>query len=92
MARLKSLNLDGMRAAVGTLPRRRVEPEVEEALQDHKDLKRQTLYLPFAVHDQLRDLAHVKRISQQELFRRALDMLFESEGLRSWDELRGKRK
>lgn len=63
-----------------------VAPEIEEA-PDDRDTKRQTLYLPIAVHDQIRDLAHAKRCSQQELFRRALDHLFAEEGLPSWGEL-----
>ena len=64
-----------------------VVPSQEEEAHDDKDTKRQTLYLPIAVHDQIRDIAHAKRCSQQELFRRALDHLFAEEGLPSWGEL-----
>ena len=51
---------------------------------------RQTLYLPAPVHDQIRDAAHAKRVSQQKIFQAALDLWFEAEGLKSWAELTGK--
>lgn len=63
------------------------EPELAPEEPVSKDAKRQTFYLPLAVHDQFRDLSHAKRCSQQELFRRAADLLFAQEGLPSWGQL-----
>lgn len=55
-------------------------------------VKRQTIYMPFAVHDQLRELAFIERTSQQELIREAMDMLFEARGRRSWSDLKAEPK
>ena len=76
-------------AAIKSLPKRAESEADDPAFEDRKDPteKRQSLYLPIPVHEQLRELAYTKRVSQQELFRRALDMLFADEGLPSWDEL-----
>jgi hypothetical protein len=66
------------------------EPEpitLEDDDADAKGKVRQTLHLPPAVHQQLRELAFRKRVSQQELFRRALDLLFKDEKVKLWDEL-----
>jgi hypothetical protein len=73
--------------AVAGLPKKTVR-ELDAVITEEKASVRQTLYLPKAVHDQIRDAAHEKRISQQEIFRQALDMWFEQEGLASWDELK----
>jgi hypothetical protein len=59
-------------------------------VDEDKIFVRQTLYLPKAVHDQIRDAAHAKRCSQQEIFRQALELWFSREGLASWEELTGK--
>ncbi len=77
----------GIKGAVARLPQRVVKAEIEQAIGDEKAKVRQTLYLPRAVHDQIRDAAHEKRISQQEIFRQALDLWFAQDGLASWDEL-----
>lgn len=78
----------GIGSAVARLPKKPGPADVVEA--EEKPEKRQTLYLPNPVHDQIRDAAHAKRISQQEIFRRALDLWFAQEGLASWKELTGK--
>jgi hypothetical protein len=57
---------------------------------DPRGMRKQTLYLPPAVHEQLRLLAFTRKTSQQELFRQSLNMLFEREGLPSWEKLEGK--
>ncbi len=75
--------------AVAGLPKRPAL-EAEPVAPEEKASVRQTLYLPKRVHDQIRDAAHAKRISQQEIFRQALDLWFSREGLASWDELAGK--
>jgi len=51
-----------------------------------KDDKRQTIHMPFGVHDQLRTLAFNERTSQQELLRQGVDMLFAARGVSSWDQ------
>ena len=68
-----------LKSAVARLPKRQA-PELEPIAPEEKPSVRQTLYLPKAVHDQIRDAAHAKRCSQQELFRQALDLWFEREG------------
>jgi len=69
-----------------TVDRRdRGKDELEEP--DRSD-KRQTLYLPYHVHEALRNIAHNERKSQQELFREAIDWLLRDRGEPSWDELK----
>jgi hypothetical protein len=78
----------GIKDAVSSLPRKVVKAEVEQAMGDQeKATVRQTLYLPKPVHDQIREAAFAKRISQQEIFRQALDLWFEHEGLPDWTSL-----
>jgi len=49
--------------------------------------KRQTLYMPPQVHDQMRELAYVERTTQQDLMREAMDMMFKARGKKTWKEL-----
>lgn len=49
-------------------------------------VKRLTLYLPFGVHEKLREVAFARRINQQDIMRAALDLWLAKEGLGSWDE------
>lgn len=53
--------------AVAGLPKKPAR-DVEAIIPEEKASVRQTLYLPRRVHDQIRDAAHEKRISQQEIF------------------------
>ena len=83
----------GMRSITSILPKPKLAtdgPETGAADDSGESVKKQTLYLPFGVHDQIRDEAHAKRISQQEIFRRALDLYFADAGLPSWDEAKAK--
>lgn len=84
----------GTSLAVKNLPKPVTEqPEVIEAdEEDGRTCKRQTLYLPFGVHDQLREVAFSKRKSQQKIIREALDMWFAEHGLPSWDEAKRTRE
>jgi hypothetical protein len=82
----KKSNLAG---AVAGLPKK-APHEAESVVPEEKTSVRQTLYLPKAVHDQIREAAHANRVSQQEIFRQALDLWFSREGLASWEELTGK--
>jgi hypothetical protein len=61
--------------------------DAEHPPEDRPDKVRQTLHLPSAVHDQLRDLAHRNRRSQQKLIKKALNMLFAANHLPSWEQL-----
>jgi hypothetical protein len=79
-----------MRSVASSLPKRVIETAAETVDESGNTLKRQTLYLPFGVHDQLRDIAHTNRISQQQIFRDALDLYFTSNGYPSWDEAKRK--
>ena len=54
---------------------------------DDKGTVRQSFYLPRPVHEVLREQAFQRRISQQEIFRQALDLWLAREGLRSWSAL-----
>lgn len=77
-----------LKTTASYLPKRAADkaetPAAPEA--DEKDVKRQTFYLPVGVHDMLRETAFSKRISMQEIFRRAVDDWLAKEGLPSWDE------
>lgn len=85
---MTKLSIDG---AIKGLPKK-AEPEAAQIEAEEKNVVRQVMYMPRRVHDQIRELAFTKRCSQQELFRRAMDMLFAEEGLASWDELKGASK
>lgn len=63
-----------------------VEPPKVERL-DERGMRRQTLYLPPLVYEQIREIAIYDRISQQKLFKSALDREFKARGLKLWDEL-----
>lgn len=51
------------------------------------DVVQQTLYLPTAVHEQLRQLAFAERVKMHDVVMRALDREFKALGLKSMDEL-----
>lgn len=82
----------GLRSVASILPKPVIDKLDDAGKVDEggEAVKKQTLYLPFGVHDQIRDEAHAKRISQQEIFRRALDLYFADVGLPSWDEAKAK--
>ncbi len=48
---------------------------------------KQTLYLPEAVHEQLRIMAFQERRKQHDLLMEGLDRVFKANGLKSIDEL-----
>jgi hypothetical protein len=50
----------------------------------------QTVYLPPAVHDQLRELAFSERVKMHTLIMEGLDAVFRARGLKSIEELTGK--
>ncbi len=88
---MSELKQSTLKDTIGNLPRKLVKAEVEQAIGGpDKVAVRQTLYLPRAVHDQIRHAAFEKRIPQQEIFRRALDLWFQHEGLTDWVSLEGK--
>lgn len=69
----------------------------EEVAEGKDEIVRQTLYLPLPVFDQLRDLlfeeqrGQVKRRRMHDYFLEGIDLLFKDRGLKSIEELRGKR-
>ncbi len=54
---------------------------------DKPRIIKQTLYLPEAVHEQLRVLAFSERVKQHDLLMEGLDMMFKSRGQKSISEL-----
>lgn len=50
----------------------------------------QTVYLPPAIHDQLRELAFSERVKMHTLIMEGLDAVFRSRGLKSLSELTSK--
>ena len=50
----------------------------------------QTVYLPPAVHDQLRELAFSERVKMHTLIMEGLDAVFRARGMKSIAELTGK--
>jgi len=50
----------------------------------------QTVYLPPAVHDQLRELAFVERVKMHALIMEGLDSVFRARGMKSIADLTGK--
>jgi hypothetical protein len=88
---VKEKQPSGMRAAVKSLQSTVADKVAsEEPKGDARGMRRQTLYLPPAVHEQLRLLAFNRRESQQELFRQSLNLLFDSDGLPSREEIEEK--
>ena len=85
---------NGLQAAAGALPKRAPEPDLAAEAQSEVDDgdKRQTLYLPHGVHEQLREAAFAKRISMQEVIRRGLDLWFAQEGLPAWEEAKRRKR
>ena len=49
----------------------------------------QTVYLPPAVHDQLREVAFVERVKMHALLIEGLDLVFKARGLKPLSELTG---
>ncbi len=91
----KSPKRSGTSALVGGLKGSLADEPVEESPRlerlDERGMRRQTLYLPPAVYEQIRDQTIHDRISQQEFFRRVFDFYFKKHGMKGWDELEGNR-
>lgn len=51
------------------------------------DIKRQTVYLPEAVYEQIRTLAFQERRKMHDYLLEGLDLVFKSRGLKSLEEL-----
>ena len=66
------------------------EPAPPAAARRRSDTIQQTVYLPPAIHDQLRELAFVERVKMHALIMEGLDTVFRSRGLRSLADLTGK--
>ena len=93
---LKRTSLDALEL-VGTPASAPEEPGVsteesgsstrENKARETKARKRQSLYLPVAVHEQLRQLAFEEQCKMHSLVMEGLDLLFRSRGAKSIEEL-----
>jgi hypothetical protein len=70
-------------AAEAPKPARRRSATKEATIQ-------QTVYLPPAVHDQLRELAFAERVKMHTLIMEGLDAVFRTRGMKSITDLNGK--
>ena len=64
-----------------------VAPEVADRKTRASKPIQQTLYLPPAVHDQLRTLAFHRRVKMHAIVLEGLDMVFQERGLKAINEL-----
>lgn len=62
------------------------EPPLDRQARTAKTIQ-QTLYLPPAVHDQLRSLAFHRRVKMHTIILQGLDKVFQENGLKSISEL-----
>ncbi len=67
-----------------------VAPKAERRRTTKDATVQQTVYLPPAVHDQLRELAFSERVKMHALIMEGLDDVFRARGLKSVAELTGK--
>jgi hypothetical protein len=63
-----------------------LEPEPSPARRKARTIQ-QTVYLPLAVHDQLRELAFEERVKMHTLLMEGLDLVFKARGLKPLSEL-----
>lgn len=97
---------DAPRRAVGPAGGRSGKPraakktqaqDAAEGSESKSEIVRQTLYLPLPVFDQLRDLffeeqrGQVKRRRMHDYFLEGIDLLFKDRGLKSIEELTGRK-
>jgi hypothetical protein len=62
------------------------DPERSAARRRPRTIQ-QTVYLPPAVHDQLRELAFSERVKMHSILMEGLDLVFRARGLKRLDEL-----
>ena len=81
--------VDRSRAMIQSRMRERPTVVVDRPAErlDERGMRRQTLYLPPEVYEQIRSITITERTSQQAFFREAIDLAFATRGLRSWAEL-----
>jgi hypothetical protein len=84
----KRTTLDALSLSDTSQPEQQGETPKRQKRVDKPRLIKQTLYLPEAVHDQLRVLAFHERVKQHDLLMEGLDMMFNSRGAKSIAELR----
>ena len=65
------------------LPLVEAEPPAARRRNAKEATVQQTVYLPPAVHDQLRELAFVERVKMHALIMEGLDSVFNARGLKS---------
>jgi hypothetical protein len=75
--------IEAQAAPVTEIPARRRSATKDATIQ-------QTVYLPPAVHDQLRELAFSERVKMHALIMEGLDAVFRARGMKSIATLNGK--
>ncbi len=83
----KRTTLDALSLSDTPPPEQQGETQKQRASDNKPRLIKQTLYLPEAVHEQLRVLAFHERLKQHDLLMEGLDMMFKSRGAKSIKEL-----
>ena len=63
------------------------EPQPPALARPRPRMIQQTVYLPPAVHDQLRELAFAERVKMHSILMEGLDLVFKDRGLRPLSEL-----
>ena len=72
--------------AVAAEPRQEASPDPSQARRKPATIQ-QTVYLPPAVHDQLRELAFAERVKMHALLMEGLDLVFKARGLKPLSQL-----
>jgi hypothetical protein len=83
----KRTSLDALSLSDTPPPEQQGETQKHRVSDNKPRLIKQTLYLPEAVHEQLRVLAFHERVKQHDLLMAGLDMMFKSRGAKSISEL-----
>jgi ribosomal protein L1 len=83
----KRTTLDALSLSDTPTPEQQGEMQKQRLSDNKPRMIKQTLYLPEAVHEQLRVLAFHERVKQHDLLMAGLDMMFKSRGAKSISEL-----
>jgi hypothetical protein len=75
------------RRSAGSPIEKSKEPIAKEVGKKKKEIVLQTVYLPKAVHKQLRELAFEREKKMHDILMEGLDLAFKKYGLKGFDEL-----
>jgi hypothetical protein len=73
--------------STGLIVQNSKEPTVKDTEKKKKEIVLQTVYLPKAVHKQLRELAFEREKKMHDILMEGLDLAFKKYGLKGFDEL-----